>query len=385
MNYICTHYYNHSMKTLDSKRLWRDLQVHIELGELVVNAGEGEREGLVLVTYSKTYQYEHNKVHWSPLVQHCRGIIFDTTDDYKVVALPMSKFFNYGEGEIHYPLPGVKINAVYEKADGSLGICFFWRGKWHLTTRGSLNSDIGVVGQQIFDHTIGSTDPERLDTDTTYLFEIIDPVCRIVVRYDESKLILIGSRSNLTGIVRLGASAISWWPHQLHNFALNTEKELTDYLSSTRGTDMEGFVVHYEDGSMFKFKSEDYMRLHRIISMFTFKRVLDVVKEGIEKDMRMAMPEEFLSDFDAYVDTINTYIDNVADEVVKAFNSAPKTTRKEFALYVLNYYKGTDVQRYVFKLMDHGEIVTPESLAEMKKNILMGLNPSMFKEEPVEE
>jgi RNA ligase len=172
MNYLAQHFWNYETNSIDGLALWNALQPHIKKGELIVNVGQGERQGLVLVTYSKTYQYEHNAVHWDPLVQHCRGIIFDATDGYKIIALPFSKFFNYGEGNIHYPSAGATIDEVFEKADGSLGICFFWHNKWHVTTRGSLNSDIGIVGQKIFDELVVSEKAVLLPKNT-YLFEII--------------------------------------------------------------------------------------------------------------------------------------------------------------------------------------------------------------------
>jgi len=124
MNYLAQHFWNYETNSIDGLALWNALQPHIKKGELIVNVGQGERTGLKLVTYSKTYQYEHNAVAWDPLVQHCRGIIFDATDDYKIVALPFSKFFNYGEGGIHYPAAGASIKQIFDKEDGSLGICF---------------------------------------------------------------------------------------------------------------------------------------------------------------------------------------------------------------------------------------------------------------------
>jgi len=171
MNDLGQQFWNHETNSTDGWKLWNALRPDIDKGELVVNIGQGKREGLKLVTYSKTYQYEHNSVPWDPLVQHCRGIIFDATDDYKIVALPFSKFFNYGEGGIHYPSQGAEIEQVWTKYDGSLFIIFHWKDKWHGTTRGSLNSDIGTVGQQILDEYI--TNGTKLDTSKTYLAELI--------------------------------------------------------------------------------------------------------------------------------------------------------------------------------------------------------------------
>lgn len=360
MNYLAEHFWSLETNCIDGQKLWDALQPYIQRGELVVNEGKGDREGLKLVTYSKTYQYEHDKIPWDPLVQHCRGIIFDALDTltpYRIVALPFSKFFNYGEGGIHYPSEGAQIESIYEKADGSLGICFYWRGKWHLTTRGSLNSDIGEVGQKLLnnhamdgEHYMG--EPFILNTYNTYLFEIIDDICRIVVKYDESLLMLIGSRNNRTGECFFGGNAIPPWPHYVNNYSFKTKEEMLTWLNQTKGTEFEGFVVHFSDGSIFKFKSEDYMRLHRIIAQFTFKRVLEAVQKNEEEEIRKALPEELIPEFDRYKWMIEDKVDSIIAYVDRIVHDAPKGSRKEFALYLQQYYKGTDAMKYAFKYID---------------------------------
>jgi RNA ligase len=352
MNYLALHFWNYETNCIDGLKLWNALQPHIEKGELVVNVGQGEREGLKLVTYSKTYQYEHNSVPWDPLVQHCRGIIFDASNDYKIVALPFSKFFNYGEGGIHYPSEGAVIHRVFDKEDGSLGICFYWRGDWHITTRGSLNSDIGVVGQKIFDETVLQTSNIILNPNFTYLFEIIDPICQIVVKYDESMLILLGSRNRRDGACFYGGNAIPPWPYFARNRQFNSQEDMLKWLNATKGTEFEGFVVHFSDGSIFKFKSEDYMRLHRIIAQFTFKRVLEAVQQHQQEEIRRALPEELIPEFDEWCWMIEDKVDHIILKVDKVVHNAPKETRKEFALYLQQYYKGTDVMRFAFKYLD---------------------------------
>lgn len=355
MNYLAQHFWNHDTNCIDGLNLWNALQTHIEKGELIVNEGKGEREGLKLVTYSKTYQYEHNSVAWDPLVQHCRGIIFDASDTlspYRIVALPFSKFFNYGEGGIHYPAAGATINSIYTKMDGSLGICFHWRGKWHLTTRGSLNSDIGIVGQQLFDNTMLEEIGPSLMTNTTYLFEILDPICQIVVKYGLNALVSLGSRNNRTGVCSYEHGGIPHWPLYAERFNFKTKEEMLAWLNQTKGTEFEGFVVHFSDGSIFKFKSEDYMRLHRIIAQFTFKRVLEAVQKDEQEEIRKALPEELIPEFDRYCWMIEDKVDKIVAQVDKAVGNAPKDSRKEFALYLQQFYKGTDIIKYAFKFLD---------------------------------
>ena len=374
MNYLALHFWNYETNCIDGLKLWNALQPHIEKGELVVNVGQGEREGLKLVTYSKTYQYEHNSVQWDPLVQHCRGIIFDASNDYKIVALPFSKFFNYGEGGIHYPSEGATIKHVFDKEDGSLGICFYWHEKWHITTRGSLNSDIGVVGQKIFDDVVWEDlINDYFNPNETYLFEIIDPICQIVVKYDESKLILLGSRNRRSGECFYGGQAIPMWPYWAQPRTFNSQEDMVKWLNATKGTEFEGFVVHFSDGSIFKFKSEDYMRLHRIIAQFTFKRVLEAVQQHQQEEIRRALPEELIAEFDEWCWMIEDKVDQLVMQVDKVVHNAPKETRKEFALYLQQYYKGTDVMKYAFKYLDYG--MNADKLGE---HILQSLSKDDF-------
>ena len=362
MNYLAQHFWNLETNCIDGYKLWLALQPHIEKGELVVNVGQGEREGLKLVTYSKTYQYEHNSVAWDPLVQHCRGIIFDASDTltpYRIVALPFSKFFNYGEGGIHYPSAGAEIEQVWTKYDGSLFIIFHWKDKWHGTTRGSLNSDIGLVGQQILDSYVHSG--LVMHPDYTYLAELIYKENQIVVNYgDDRKLVLLGVRHRRSGrslrpdwIVDHFQGGLTIKPFEVaRRWGFANKEEMLTWLNQTKGTEFEGFVVHFSDGSIFKFKSEDYMRLHRIIAQFTFKRVLEAVQLHQEEEIRKALPEELIPEFDRYIEIINSKVKDIVARVALVVAGAPKESRKEFALYLQQYYKGTDVLKYAFKYLD---------------------------------
>lgn len=362
MNYLAQHFWNLETNCIDGLKLWNALQTHIAKGELIVNEGKGERQGLKLVTYSKTYQYEHNAVAWDPLVQHCRGIIFDASDTlspYRIVALPFSKFFNYGEGGIHYPAAGAEIEQVWTKYDGSMFIIFHWKGKWHGTTRGSLNSDIGVIGQQILDNYIHSG--SVMHPDYTYLAELIYKENQIVVNYgDDRKLVLLGVRHRRAGhvyqpdwIVDRFQGGLTIKPFEVaRRWSFANKEEMTAWLNKAKGTEFEGFVVHFSDGSIFKFKSEDYMRLHRIIAQFTFKRVLEAVQAGEQEDIRKALPEELIPEFDRYCWMIEDKVDKIVAQVDKAVGNAPKDSRKEFALYLQQFYKGTEIIKYAFKFLD---------------------------------
>lgn len=241
----------------------------------------------------------------------------------------------------------------------SLGIAFHHKNKWHLTTRGSLNSDIGLVGQQILNEYLNSG--AKLHPHYTYLAELIYKENQIVVNYgDDRKLVLLGARNYLTGNLNLTDYLIDHFKNELDvtpfepamRWRFSTKEDMLKWLNDTKGTEFEGFVVHFSDGSIFKFKSEDYMRLHRIIAQFTFKRVLEAVQKNEQEEIRKALPEELIPEFDRYCWMIEDKVDQIVAQVDKAVSNAPKESRKEFALYLQQFYKGTEIIKYAFKFLD---------------------------------
>jgi hypothetical protein len=181
----------------------------------------------------------------------------------------------------------------------------------------------------------------------------LDPICRIVVQYgDESDLALLGSRNKLTGLSYFGGNACPPWPTFAANYSFSTREEMVEWLNKTKGTSFEGFVVHYDDGSIFKFKSEDYMRLHRILAHFTFKRVLEAYQEGTHEEIRKSLPEELIPEFDKWFDTINAHVNIIVNNVAKHCSEAPQETRAQFAQHLQTYHRGTDVLKFGFKWLD---------------------------------
>jgi hypothetical protein len=269
-----------------------------------------------------------------------------------------------------------------------LGIAFHWKGKWHLTTRGSLNSDIGAVGQKLFDEMY---DPKthKLYEISTYLFEILDPICRIVVQYgDQSVLTLLGSRNRQTGMSCFGRDALPTWDTVAGNYSFSNREEMVQWLNKTKGTEFEGFVVHYDEGSIFKFKSEDYMRLHRILAHFTFKRVLEAYQEGVDEDIRKSLPEELLPDFDKWKKLISDHVGVICNNVMKHCKDAPQDSRAVYAQYLQQYHKGTDVLKFGFKWLDISneekvkaggtDFWIPFTQARLFDIVLKNLRPSDF-------
>lgn len=123
---------------------------------------------LPLRIYNYTRDCQYNR-EWDEITLNCRGLVVEVPTG-KVIAKPFTKFFNYEELEHTEEIPwGDEKIVVMDKLDGSLGIIFYYAGKWHVATKGSFTSDQAVKGKEMFDN----YKTDRLDKDNTYLVEII--------------------------------------------------------------------------------------------------------------------------------------------------------------------------------------------------------------------
>ena len=134
-----------------------------------------------IYNYSRTCQYENK---WDEITKACRGLILD--QEGNVIAKGFDKFFNMEE---HQPeeIPNEPFE-VFEKLDGSLGILFWYQGKWILATKGSFVSEQAIKGREIL---VKKYNFEPIPKGYTTLVEIIYPENRIVCGYgDEESLVV---------------------------------------------------------------------------------------------------------------------------------------------------------------------------------------------------
>ena len=115
------------------------LNKYIEDGWIIKN--DHPSLDISIYNYSPSAQYENK---WDDVIRMCRGLVLDKEGN--VVAKTFPKFHNMEE---HDPkdIPNEPFD-VYEKYDGSLGIVFFYKGEWHVATRGSFISDQAVKGKE---------------------------------------------------------------------------------------------------------------------------------------------------------------------------------------------------------------------------------------------
>jgi T4 RnlA family RNA ligase len=298
---------------------------------------------LRIYNYTEQTQFEGK---WDYVTSACRGLVVEIPSG-KIVARPFPKFFNIEEGK-HIPTQNFE---VFEKIDGSLGICFRYQGEIILATRGSFTSDQSQKGLEIlwknYEKYIDSLFTYRAEgfkNAKTVLFEIVYPENRVVVKYDEEKLVMLGAYDKYYD--EMNYDSLPPWPDKVKKF------DGLDYqnIKDLNWPNSEGFVVRFENGQRCKIKFEDYCRLHKVMTNFSTKAVFECLKNG--KDLHSVLegvPDEFYKNITDYANQLICEFDVIAEDCDRIFYAIGDIkNRKKFAEQALT----TKYSDILFKMKD---------------------------------
>lgn len=317
---------------------------------------------LSIYNYSRECQYEGK---WDRYTMACRGLILDREGN--VIAKTFAKFFNWeeikddtyahcegcrnsgmincahfdecGGWEMRSVIPNEDFE-VYEKLDGSLGIIFHYNDEWHIASKGSFTSDQAIKGKELFD----KLPKDELDSNNTYLVEILYQTNRIVLDYgDYEGLILLGAYNRETGneIERSVLENIKGWELvKTYNFKGKSWDEIKEQIPDNE----EGYVVRFKSGFRIKIKGMEYLRLHRIISNFSTREIWELLRNGESLEPFLErVPDEFDNWVKGVVNDLKTKHKAIKDEVEAEFNQL--INKKEYAEKV----KGRKYEHLLFK------------------------------------
>ena len=295
---------------------------------------------------------------WNKYTIQCRGLIVDKNH---IIARPFKKFFNYDElgglCDSLWELYSINYSDIWnlpfiasEKCDGSLAI-FFYMDEWEWSTRGSFESEQAELARQVWRDKYNSIE---LDKRYTYLFEIVGPTNRIVLKYDESELYLLGIIETYTGIelsyddiTKLGLPFPQPKVYRNIDAIIKAESTVNDQF-------WEGYVLDFGGGFRCKMKANRYKEIHRIVTNLTPKRVLEAIQNGSIDTFFDIVPDEFHHDI---IEMKNSFIQqfNIIDMQVKVdFNKIynDSISRKDFAALT----KYTKYPHLMFALYDKKSI-----------------------------
>ena len=264
------------------------------------------------------------------LVREARGIILQK-GTWDIVCLPFSKFFNFGEPNA-YDL-NLLNSIIIEKIDGSIIKVYFYKGKWRVATNGTIEAedattyDDKTTFKDLFFDVLSLTKFEELTSllykDTTYLFELIHPMNRVVVDYHEKKeLIFIGARCNISfvddNIFQLQYQFVDQFDvirlPKLYAINIHDLSELSAIADKANisGADFEGFVVaetkDFKVIGRVKIKSPKYLKLHRLTG-----------GEGVTNNIINILLDGEQDEFEAYVNQLPSYIKDEYDKTKEKF------------------------------------------------------------------
>jgi RNA ligase len=231
-----------------------------------------------ILNYTPKTQFDRN---WTPETELSRGLMYDTHDG-TIIGRGFAKFFNWGEREVAIPdEPFI----AYEKLDGSLGLSYLDAdGLPSLATRGSFTSYQAKRGTQILRSTYAHALEKILALGTvTLCFEIILPEYRIVVDYQgREDLVLLAAFDLETGQeIDLDAPPIAALGFPLaRRYTATTLEETRALIEGPLFENGEGVVIRFAGGLRLKLKREEYLRLHRIVTGITPRRIWQMLKDG---------------------------------------------------------------------------------------------------------
>ena len=295
---------------------------------------------LIIWNYSQKVQYEGL---WDDITLECRGLVTDQVGN--IVSRGFSKFFNIEENK-HVPTDTFE---VFEKLDGQYIAVFWYNGEMVINSRGSFTSVYVDVARKLLDEKYPhfKTFAEK---NLTYCFELIG-FEQIVVSYPEPDVIL-------TGIFQIGnEQCLPTVDEPNHYFGCKVVKKFIGLdwknIKQLNWKNSEGFVVRFSNGNRCKIKFEDYIRLHRIMTNISEKKIWQALKDGKPLTEYLEdVPDEFFNEVREIEDELwDKYSDIELDsEMIANCLSKSGLTRKQIAQDILNRRPKTS--SIIFAMLD---------------------------------
>lgn len=353
-----------------------------------IKSNENWRELLRMPPYSLRIQEDDNYVllkysqidsdFSEKICLECRGIILEKAT-LRIVRLAFEKFFNFGE-KYAAPIDWDSI-IVREKIDGSLMSLWFDKGKWHLSTNGTLDAYTAPIEGispyktygELFDAAAQNSglDYSKLDKYCCYTFELVSPFNRVVIPYNETKLYHLSTRD----MVSLNEIDDEIGVEKPRLYNLNSKEDCLKIVEEMDSSH-EGVVVLDRNGNRVKVKTPLYFELHKKANNgnISVEKIVEIIRAGEQ--------EEFLTYFPWYKETFDkielrikfcNWMAALIDEAVEKWKKSnekkfesDREMKKDFALLaneysfkelyfiayrenLVNYLNKTDTNRW-FKL-----------------------------------
>jgi RNA ligase len=335
--------------------LWNTINKYLNKDLIRIN--KHPNKDLFILNYTEKVQYENL---WDDFLLQARGLVVNSSG--RIIAQPFHKFFNYEEVINKNIIPwDDEYVYIQSKMDGSLGILFFYEDEWIMSTRGSFTSEQSQRGMEILK---SKYDLDKFVKEFTYLCEIIYPENRIVVNYNEEKIVFLsiiapeGELNWITAKAFFHSSDIE--ENDIVDSVMATfTKETFDDYKQLNIPNEEGFVIRfYPSNFRMKIKFEEYVRLHKIMTNLSTTSVWEVLSNGNSMDdLLKDVPDEFYEKIKSYIKDLRYGFMSIQEHAGKLFDAYYESTdgftnvsKKDFACWVFNQQK--HIQPILFNMWD---------------------------------
>ena len=284
----------------------------------------------------------------NPIVQEARGIIFRKGSWESPVCWAFNKFGNYGEGwvkDIDWDTAFVS-----EKVDGSL-MKVWWDEAWNISTNGTIDAfkaEIGDCRMPNFGEyfvealhkyfTSCASFFSVLDSDRTYMFELVGPYNRVVIPYEEPALYFLGARNKYTG-EEFNCSPLAAGALDMGRFKLPKQYPLTSVndcvkLAETFSWDQEGFVACDAQFNRVKIKSPAYVMAHfaRNNNVINRRHLINVIITN-EVEEFLCYAADYKEELERLQNLMNSFC-KVGDQIAKSCQRLYDIPKKTYAAWV---------------------------------------------------
>jgi RNA ligase len=216
----------------------------------------------------------------------------------------------------------LSVEPVYtEKMDGSLiQVVNDPEYGMVVSTKGGFQHIVSTYAKEYIEENFT---PEDFEQGLTYAFELIHPENRIVLDYgDTLKMVLLAVIDIETG-KELDIYKPRFSKFERVKIVYDTEQYL--------GSDLVEGVVAKVGQHRYKIKTGEYVRLHRIVTDFTPRRVWESLRDG--KSLEFPdMPEEFQQWLDDTISEVQGNYDAVMAQIKSDYERTKDLSAKELGL-----------------------------------------------------
>lgn len=303
---------------------WREL-----LSAAPYNLKISEDDGFVLFKYNQI-----DSDFSQEICKEARGLILDMQDNFRVVRYAFKKFFNIDEG--HSATIDWDTAVASEKIDGSIMSVWYARGKWHLSTNGTIDAfkaEIAGVGPyktfgDLFESVCPMSTFDHFDKNKCITFELVSPYNKVVIDYPETKVYVLSVR-NMATLAEYSIDDLQTWA-DANGFATPQVYRLNDQsdyrkLVEDMPEGHEGIVVRDGNGERVKIKTLLYFEMHRAKNngVITLERIVDLIRANDHYEFLSYFPEyqSVFDDVKRQIDHSEVVLEKVRQDVAEWKNN----------------------------------------------------------------